>query len=98
MHPLRRAIPEHVDVADGSLTARSGNRIMRATICVEVSRADASAAVAAWFTRWRDRLAFASENEGCGCCVDMWNVDGPAEAIAEIPPSVRAASEWSGIP
>lgn len=69
---------------------------MRATICVDVNHEAERAAVEAWFERWRDRLAFASDNEGCGWCVDMWNVDGPSDAIAEIPAAVRAASDLAG--
>jgi len=68
---------------------------MRATICVDVSREEERALAAAWLNRWRERLTFISDNEGCGCCVDMWNVDGPVEAIAEIPEELRAASEWA---
>jgi hypothetical protein len=60
-----------------------------------VEREEERAAVAAWFDRWRDRLTFLSGNRGCGCCVDMWNVDGPLEAIVELPPTVRAASDWA---
>jgi len=71
---------------------------MRATICVDVSHKDESAAVEAWLNRWREQLAFVSENTGCGCCVDMWDVEGPDDAISAIPSSVRAASDWAGIP
>ena len=70
---------------------------MRATICVDVNRADDRAAVEAWFERWRSRLSVLSENEGCGCCVDIWNVDGPAEAIAEIPETLQAVSDWAPV-
>jgi hypothetical protein len=68
---------------------------MRATICVDVNRDDECAAAEAWLDRWRTQLAVVSENEGCGCCVNIWNVDGPAEAILEIPEALRADSEWT---
>jgi len=71
---------------------------MRATICVDLSDEDEVAAVEVWFKRWRVELAFVSENQGCGCCVDMWDVEGPDDAVSEIPASVRAASDWAGIP
>jgi hypothetical protein len=54
------------------------------------------AAVNAWLTRWRPRLPFVSANEGCGCCVDLYRVEAPQEALDELPPLVFAASEWSG--
>jgi len=61
---------------------------MKATICVDVACEDEVAAVERWFATWRGRLAFCSENGGCGCCVDIWEVDAPAEALAELPQSV----------
>ena len=57
----------------------------RVTICVSVDELAAGSALDAWFTKWRDALSFVSENEGCGCCVDMYRVEGPATAIAELP-------------
>ena len=68
----------------------------RATICVDAG-APEQAAVEAWLTRWRSRLPFVSDNEGCGCCVDIYRVEAPPAALAELPPAVFASSEWSGI-
>lgn len=59
-------------------------------IVVTVDDAEEVRSVNEWFARWRDRLAFVSENSGCGCCVNIWNVRGPAEALAELPESVIA--------
>lgn len=61
----------------------------KAQIIVAVDQPDEVAAVAMWFVRWRGRLAV-SENAGCGCCVNIWDVDGPAEALAELPEVVVA--------
>ena len=69
---------------------------MRATICVDVNRENEGAAVDAWFDRWRSRLATVSGDQGCGCCVNIWNVDGPEEAISEIPEAARCSSDWAG--
>jgi hypothetical protein len=66
----------------------------RATICVD-SGVPEQAVVEAWLCRWRNRLAFLSENEGCGCCVHMYRVEAPREALDELPPIVFASSEWS---
>lgn len=52
-------------------------------------------AAEAWFARWRPQLSYCSENRGCGCCVDLWDVEGPDAAIEELPPSMSAMSDWS---
>jgi hypothetical protein len=68
---------------------------MRATIITSADTPEEGAAAAAWFARWRAHLAYCSENTGCGCCVDIWDVDGPAEAIADLPEEIRAMSDWT---
>ncbi|HEX8209406.1 MAG TPA: hypothetical protein VF584_04385 [Longimicrobium sp.] len=69
--------------------------LRRATIIAAVDVEDEVAAAEAWFSRWRARLTYCSENKGCGCCIEMWDVEGPAEAIAEIPSLISGMSEWS---
>ena len=39
----------------------------------------------AWVLKWRERVAFISENKGCGCCVDIYDVSASEEAMREIP-------------
>ena len=68
---------------------------MRATICVAVDKATERTAVEAWFARWRSELPFVSENRGCGCCVDISDVEGSSEALSELPVEVLARSEWT---
>jgi hypothetical protein len=58
----------------------------RATVIVEVDQPEQMTAVDTWFAKWGERLNFRSENQGCGCCVNIWEVEGPAEAFAELPP------------
>lgn len=67
----------------------------RATICVAVDCEQEVRAAKAWFAKWKDDLEFISENQGCGCCVNIWDVQGAAEAIAEIPESITANSDWT---
>jgi hypothetical protein len=62
-------------------------------ICVDNGDPD-QAIVEAWLERWRPRLAYVSKNEGCGCCVHIYRVEGPQEAIDELPPDVLASGEW----
>ena len=67
----------------------------QATIIVAVDDAAEVAAIEAWFTRWREKLTFVSDNYGCGCCVDIWEAEGPSEAFDELPPQTYAGSEWT---
>jgi hypothetical protein len=55
---------------------------------VDIDASDEPALVEAWFTRWRAELKYVSDDKGCGCCVRIWDIDGPEEAIADLPPSV----------
>ena len=53
------------------------------------------AALEAWFSKWRAAMTYISPNEGCGCCVDMYRIEGPEEAIAELPENIIATdSTW----
>jgi hypothetical protein len=63
----------------------TAENLQRRTICVLVDSPDEVQAVDAWLAKWRDKLTYLSPNEGCGCCVDIYRVEGPAEAITEIP-------------
>jgi hypothetical protein len=67
----------------------------RATVIVSGDDPTEVAAVENWFSRWATKLAHRSENHGCGCCVDIWEIEAPAEAIADLPPQVYAGDEWS---
>lgn len=64
----------------------------RITIIVDVNIPEEIRAVEEWFARWRGSLTSVSEDEGCGCCVNIWNVEGPPEAIAALPEAVQASS------
>ena len=68
----------------------------KATICVDVDTPE-QLAVDQWLKRWQALVPFVSENEGCGCCVDLYRVDAPKEALDELPSNVFCSDEWSGI-
>jgi len=65
----------------------------RVQIIVEVDKPNEVEAMESWFARWSSRLAHQPENQGCGCCVDIWEIEAPAEAIAELPAQWDAAQE-----
>lgn len=66
----------------------------RATIIVDVTHPEEVTACEDWFAKWAPSLTLQSENQGCGCCVNMWDVEGPDEALAALPLSIKGDSEW----
>ena len=66
----------------------------RATIAIATDKPEEVEACDAWFERWELSLTRTSDNYGCGCCVDIYDVEGPEEAINSIPEAVRAGSAW----
>jgi hypothetical protein len=56
----------------------------QATICVEVDDDEECRIVEAWLNRWSAKIR-CSDNQGCGCCVDIWQVEAPQEALNELP-------------
>lgn len=67
----------------------------RATIIVDVTPPEEVTVSEAWFTKWAGSLTFRSEDEGCGCCVHIWNVEGADEALAALPPNIKGRSSWA---
>jgi len=48
-----------------------------------------------WLKKWKDKITILSEQFGCGCHHDLYEVEGPEEALAEIPPSLLAKENQS---
>ncbi len=67
------------------------------TIIVDVESSTECKAVDSWFDKWRPELKYVLEQEGCGCCIYLWNVEGPNVAIEELPQTVVSKSEWSDL-
>jgi hypothetical protein len=63
---------------------------MRAQIIVDVDQPDEVEAAETWFAKWRDQLTSVSKDKGCGCCVHIWDVEGPKEVVDSIPDSILA--------
>jgi hypothetical protein len=59
--------------------------VAKATVIVAVDYPNEARAVEEWFAKWRDPLTSVSDDYGCGCCVNIWDVEGPAEAIRDLP-------------
>jgi hypothetical protein len=66
----------------------------RATIIIYAEGREEWEAFEAWRGRWQKDLSLLSDDEGCGCCVNIFRVEGPEEAIEAIPEPIRGGSEW----
>jgi len=60
-------------------------RLAKATVIVAVDYPEEVRVVEEWFAKWCDHLTSVSDDYGCGCCVNLWDVEGPEEAIRELP-------------
>ena len=48
-----------------------------------------------WLDRWKGKMAFVSGDYGCGCCVHLFDLEGPKEAIEDLPAKIRCESKWA---
>lgn len=69
----------------------------RATIIAATDEPDEVRTAEKWLNEHRARLTYVSQQQGCGCCILMWDVEGPEAVVATLPESVTAASEWSRV-
>ncbi|WP_421990476.1 hypothetical protein [Roseococcus sp.] len=72
--------------------------LKRATIIASVDDPGEAEAAEAWLEDARDRLTHVSDQLGCGCCVVIWDIEGPAELIATLPETLRGYSDWDPVP
>ena len=70
--------------------------ISRATLIATADDPESRVASRNWLEKHQDALTFVSDNLGCGCCVDIWNVEGNAGVVASIPTDLLASSAWAG--
>jgi hypothetical protein len=68
--------------------------VTRRTIIVSVDDPNEVAAAEAWLSANQDAMTRADRG-GCGCCVRIWKLEGPAEVLATIPREVSASSDWN---
>jgi hypothetical protein len=68
--------------------------MVRATIILGADDPAEREAFESWRRDWREELSLLSDDEGCRCCVSIFRVEAPEEAIAAIPEPIRGGSEW----
>ena len=67
----------------------------KATIIAQVDFPEEVEAVDAWLDKWEAHLDYLSENLGCGCCINMFNVEASRDALDELPEHLLGSSEWA---
>jgi hypothetical protein len=89
---LSRLSPEERQSASDDATICSNTGMMKVTLCVDVHDPEDVAALERWRQAWGARVQFSEQNQGCGCCVDIWDVEAPEEAVAELPETLLSTS------
>jgi hypothetical protein len=67
----------------------------RGTIIVATDSEEEQRLAEAWFARFGAVLRFRSDDQGCHCCMHLWDVEGPEDAIAAIPERITVWSSWT---
>ena len=71
-------------------TAVDDGPLAKTTVRVTIDNERDVMAVNAWLARWGPKLRL-SDNQGCGCCLDVWDVQGPRQALNDLPAALRSA-------
>lgn len=74
--------------------AESKKMMLRASICVLVDNPGELELAEAWIERNRPNLTYVSEVGGCGCCVVLWDVEGPKHVVSTLPTHLSSGSDW----
>ena len=67
----------------------------RATVCLLADSLEEKVEFTAWLTAWKKKMTFVSHDYGCGCCIHLFDVEGPQEAIAALPKDLLTISAWT---
>ena len=67
----------------------------RATVCLWSESMEEKVEFTTWLHRWRKSLSYLSHDYGCGCCLHLFDLEGPVEAVAALPPEMRCVSTWT---
>ena len=67
----------------------------RATVCLWADSIEQKVEYTAWLNTWRKKMTFVSHDYGCGCCIHLFDVEGPKVAIDAIPKDLLTISAWT---
>jgi hypothetical protein len=71
------------------------SELQRATICLWSDSLDEKVTYTTWLTTWRKKLSYISHDYGCGCCIHLFDVEGPKKAFDALPNEFLAYSTWT---
>lgn len=73
-------------------------KMPKATVIITVDNGHDRKIGKDWFEKNKKKLEFKSENDGCGCCVDIYYIKASPEIVDTIPEGIRATSTWDKSP
>ncbi len=76
------------------ITTGEGDTV-RMTLLAEVDQPGDLEAAQDWLRAHRGSLAYLSAEDGCGCCVVSWDLEGPREVVQTLPNRLRCNSGWT---
>ena len=69
--------------------------MQRATVCLWADSIEEKLDFNTWQTAWQKKMAFVSRDYGCGCCIHLFDLEGPKEAIDALPRDLLTFSAWT---
>lgn len=82
-------------LTDLNLICRVAGEAHRATVCLWSDSIEEKVEFTTWLTAWRSKMSYVSPDYGCGCCIHLFHLEGPKEAIDAIPNALLTVSEWT---
>jgi hypothetical protein len=76
-------------------TPGTASAMHRATVCLWSDSIEEKVEFTAWQTAWKRKMKYVSQDYGCGCCIHLFDLEGPKEAIAAIPQDLLTVSAWT---
>ena len=65
----------------------------KVTVIVDVDYPEEVKVLERWLETWEPHLTYLSDNLGCGCCIDVFEVEAPQDALDELPEHLLSSSE-----
>jgi hypothetical protein len=64
-------------------------------VCIWSDSLEEKVELTTWLNTWRKVMTFVSHDYGGGCCIHLFDLEGPKEAIDALPTALLAVSEWT---